>query len=433
MVVGSRAQSHDGEGRLDRRLAAGRLGEREIARLAHHLAIVHEAAPIDPEAARHAGADALSARAKALVAEADRLAGEGAAADSATALREVAALQSRFVARRAGWFADRIAAERVRRGVASLDLDNVFLADSGEIVLRPDAHDAPGGDVCAGVAGLSVSLASHGRTDLAERLLADYADEANDFALYRVVDFHERDRAAARAIWRACTVRDPGTSSLERERTWTDIRRLLHVARATVRRPLLPPVLVGVGGLVASGKSTVARALASRLAAPRVVGDRVREYLEGVPPGRTPSAAQRLAGLTPGFEEAAYDLFFAAGAAVLDSGRPLVLDGGFPTAKRRATARDLAARSGVPFYFIECRVGATIATRRLAERDAADASMQSGGASWRAVYDAYAARFEPPDELPPGEHMVLDTTRPLEESVADVAARLPLWPEGQGG
>jgi hypothetical protein len=273
---------------------------------------------------------------------------------------------------------------------------------------------------------------SRGRTDLAERLLAAYAGEANDFALYRVVDFHERDRAAARAIWRACVVRDPRTPALDRERARTDVRRLLQVARATIRRPLLPPALVAVGGLVASGKSTVARAVASRLAAPRVVGDHVREYLEGVPPGCAPSAAQRFASLAPGFEEAAYDLFFASGVAVLDSGRPLVLDAGFPTAKRRAVARDLAQRRGIPFHFIECRVDADTAARRLAERDAADATAESGGASWRAVYDAYATRFEPPDELPPGETMVIDTARPLEKSVADVAARLPLWPEGHG-
>jgi predicted kinase len=158
----------------------------------------------------------------------------------------------------------------------------------------------------------------------------------------------------------------------------------------------------------------------------------VREYLEGVPPGRAPSAAQRLASLAPGFEEAAYDLFFASGEAVLGSGRALVLDGGFPTAKQRAAARDLARRSGVPFHFIECRVDAGIAARRLAERDEADALDPAAGASWRAVYDAYAARFEPPDELPADERMVVDTTRPLEESVAAVAARLPLWPEEHG-
>ncbi len=78
------------------RLAEGRLGEAELQFLARRLAVAHAGAPVDPDAASHAGPDALAARSKAQVAEA-----EAVAADLAAAVREVAVLQEGFLAQRA--------------------------------------------------------------------------------------------------------------------------------------------------------------------------------------------------------------------------------------------------------------------------------------------------------------------------------------------
>jgi hypothetical protein len=410
--------------RADVRLAAGRLGEEELGALARQLAVAHAAAAVDSEAARHAGPAALAARTKTLVAEAERV-----AVESAAAVREVAALQERFLARHADWLEARIDARRVRCGVASPRLTQLWIADDGGVVVADaEGAEAPR-DVCAAVAGPSLGLASRGHSELAERLLAAYADESDDYALYRVVDFHERDGACARALGAARRTRDPHAPISQRERDHADVRRYLQLARATARRPLLPPAVVVVGGLVASGKSTLARAVASRLAAPRVVGDHVREFVEGAAPGRPADVAQRLEGFAPEVEDSAYRALFESAAAVLDSGRPVVLDGGFPTAVRRRAARALAKRCGVPFRFVECRVAADVVHRRLAERDAA-APVGAGG--WQTLYAAYEEKWEPPDEISPDERLALDTARPLEVSVADVAGRLPLWPEGHG-
>ncbi len=428
MAVGSeRAKGESGRAdadRADARLAAGRLGEAELGALARQLALEHAAAPVDPESARHAGPEALAARSKALVAEAERV-----AVESVAAVREVAALQERFLAAHADWLEARIDARRVRCGVAAPSLSQLWIADDGRVVVG-DAEDGETcSDVCAAVAGPSLELASRGHSELAERLLAAYADESDDYALYRVVDFHERDGACARALRAVRRARDPRASISERECADADARRYLQLARATARRPLLPPAVVALGGLVASGKSTLARALALRLAAPRVVGDHVREFVAGAAPGQPADVAQRLEGFAPGVEDAAYRVLFDSAAAVLDSGRPVVLDGGFPTAVRRRAARALAERHGVPFRFVECRVAADVAHRRLAERDAAAPPDARG---WQTLYAAYRDKWEPPDEIAPDERVVLDTARPLEESVADVAARLPLWPEGYG-
>jgi hypothetical protein len=46
------------------------------------------------------------------------------------------------------------------------------------------------------------------------------------------------------------------------------------------------------------------------------------------------------------------------------------------------------------------------------------------------IFDDFAARWAPVEELAPGEHLVLDTTGPAAQTVAELRGRLPSWPEG---
>jgi predicted kinase len=413
------------------RLLAGRLGEPELGHLARQLAILHESEAVDPEAARHASPGALAARARALRDEVQRLAPRSP--QLAAALRGVADLQEGFVAAHPDWIQARLDAQRIRAGASDLYLENVWIDDQGNVTLwdrdrAAPGRPLPGRDGCVPVASLSVDLASLGYSEHAERLVAAYAGESDDYALYRVVDYYERDRACARVRERLRAASRSEAKVAEREAAAADARRLLDVACTPERRPR-PPLVVALGGLVASGKSTVARAIADLMASPRIVGDHVRAFRLGATPSHEPTAAERLEGLEPGFDERVARDLFAAAECVLDSGRAVVLDAGFPSARRRATARALAQRYGLAFRFVECRVDEATARRRLAARDASPD--EHGG--WRAIYDAYLARWEPPgNDVAPGEHVVVDTRQPLAESLAAIEARLPLWPQEAG-
>ncbi len=415
--------------RADARLRAGRLGEAELGQLAQQLAILHESEAADPDAARQAGPDALAARARALRGEASMI--EAEHPKLAAALRVVADIQARFVVTHKDWIQARVDAHCIRVGAHDLHLESVWIDDQGNVTLpRVDGtgeHRALAGrDGCVPAASLSVDLASRGHPELAERLLSIYAGASDDYALYRVVDYYERDRAWARARERLHAASAPDATAAARKAAVADAERLLGFACESVRRPLHPPVVVALGGLVASGKSTVARALADRMASPRIVGDHVRASRMGATPSHDPTALERLEGLEPDFEKRVTRSFFEAAACVLDSGRAVVLDAGFPSARRRAAARELAERHGLAFRFVECRVDEATARTRLAARDAAP----DEHAGWRAIYDAYLARWEPPeDDVAPDEHIVVDTTRPLDENLAAIAACLPVWPQ----
>jgi len=46
------------------------------------------------------------------------------------------------------------------------------------------------------------------------------------------------------------------------------------------------------------------------------------------------------------------------------------------------------------------------------------------------IFDDFVARWETVDELPAEEHLVLDTSRPVEDDLAAVREVVQTWPPG---
>lgn len=179
-------------------------------------------------------------------------------------LPEIEAAQRHFLAGGDELFRAREADGRVAMHPGEpLRLHDLVVSPSTGVDLRrkPDEDEWFARDRVEDPASLALDLTFEGRGDLAERLLSAYAAASDDFELYRVIDYHERGCAIHRVADLAQTL---GVAAAERARRW------LLSGLATCHRPVLPPMLIAVGGLVASGKSTIASWLAGRLGAPRV-------------------------------------------------------------------------------------------------------------------------------------------------------------------
>ncbi len=416
--MGEATRAQDAIDRADVLLRRGCLREDHIRAIAQRLAIAHEgtdrvAATDDPAL--------LAGRLRMQIEAIER----GVPELANDTLRDAESAQQRFLEDHAERLRARERAGRVRAGLAApLRLADLRVGAATRAQLQPAAEargPIPARDVCVDLAGLALELTSAQRSDLAERLLSAYAGWADDFELYGVVDFYQRDCALALAAAEARRITDAATG---RETMPGEVRRLLLVALAAGRRPLLPPVLVAVGGLVASGKTTVSRALAERLGAPRIEADRVRDVLLGDRPGRNVHESEWARSFSPGFEKEVTAELLRRADGVLGSGRAAVLDACFARACQRAAARALAGNHRRPFLFVECRVGGAIARSRLAERSGA-----VGDASWLRISEALARRWEASDELAAEQRVVLDTGRPLGACLAVLESRLPTWPE----
>jgi predicted kinase len=397
------------------------LGDRHPGAIARWLALRHERA-------RPAG---LPGGVEALVQELQRrrrAIAEGFPELRGADLQEIERAQREFLRQQAARLRDRERRGRVRGGLGPpLRLADLRVDADGAVERVPGdaAPDAsPPRDTCVDAAGVALDLTRLGCGDQAERLLSAYAGAADDFAMYEVVDFYERTLALDRM---AALAEGGDGPDAPREARVAEARALLLVSLATRRRPLLPPILVAVGGLVASGKSTVSRALAGRIGAPRIEADRVRDFLLGDRPGRAVHESQWARSLAPDFGERVYAELLHRAAIVLASGRPAVLDACFPRARQRAAAQALARSCGRPFLFVECRAEPDVVRSRIAARDA-----EADRPGWSKILDDLAAQWEPPDELDPDARLVLDTGLPVSEAEAVLDARLPTWPDARG-
>lgn len=315
--------------------------------------------------------------------------------------------------REAGPFEQRAKERRIREGHGDLRLEHVYLTPEGvKIIDCVEFLDRfRCGDAARDAAFFSMELRAEGAPIAAEYFLGRFAYETDDYGLYSVVDLYESYLAWVRGKI-ACSLAEAG-----REGKRAEAAKLFELAR----RPTLPrrrPRIVAVGGIIGTGKTTVAEALSRRDGAPVVQADATRKHLAGLPKEEFAGAAPQEGIYTPGFDLRVQEEMLRRAEAVLASGRPVILDATFRSRHFRGRARDLAKKLGASFLFLECRCPEEVARARLRGR--------TGGVSdaREDLYESFARRFEPPTELPPGEHMILNTTLPLSELLAKVPAHV---------
>jgi aminoglycoside phosphotransferase family enzyme/predicted kinase len=410
--------------RADERLNAGTLTPAHIDAAASMLADFHARARSDDETSEHGTIEAIERNVRDNFAEVDP-SREGLL--TAAQARETERWQLDFLRTRARIFDRRRAAGRIREGHGDLRLEHLYLGDEGELTIVDCVEFNERfrcADVCADIAFFSMDLAAHGRLDLAERFLARYARAADDYGLYAVVDFYEGYRAYVRGKVSTLTARQ-ATGPI-RERALKDARRHFALSLSIGRRSLFEPVVVAVGGVIASGKSTVAEALSDRLSGPVIDADRTRKNLIGLAP-TTHDASAAFEGLyDPLMTDRVYAEMMFRASAVLESGRPVVLDASFRTEELRRSARDLALEHGVPFLFVDCQAGPELCRERLRQRER-ETSVSDGRLG---IFDAFCARVEPATELPSAERVAIDTSRPLDQTLTFLDERLATWPRG---
>ena len=424
------------EDRADVRLRDSRLTAADLGRVAERVAAFHERARSDEETARFGALEEITRNVR------DNFEQGRRAACDYLGEREAAAIEAGqlgFLSDHSGLFEDRVRAGRVRAGHGDLRLEHVYLDDEGGVRVLDciEFNDRFRFlDVCSDVAFLSMDLACSGRRDLAEQFLAEYAQMSNDYDLYPLVGFYESFRAYLRGMVNAILTEDGEAPAPIRERSADVARRHYLLALESLPaqnsrgRSAVARMVLAVGGIVASGKSTIAARVGSEILAPVVDSDRTRKSLLGADPTTSVRSAPWTGAYSAEMTEQVYDEVFRRARSVLQSRRPVVIDASFRARAHREAARRLARDAGVPFLFIECRAPVDVCRERLFQRD----QEPSVSDARTAILDDFVAHWEPVDELELSEHLSLDTSGSLEANVEAVRSRLVTWltPTPQG-
>jgi aminoglycoside phosphotransferase family enzyme/predicted kinase len=282
------------------------------------------------------------------------------------------------LARRAGWLRARAREGFVRRGHGDLHLGNLCLWRG-----RPVPFDAvefdeaiATGDVAYDLAFLLMDLEHRAGRPAANRVLCRYVARCGDWALVAGLPLFLAQKAMVRAHVEAARGR------AAEARAYLDMGLdCLHPA---------PPVVVAIGGLMGTGKTTLARALAPELGpAPGALvlrSDEVRKRRRGVAPEQPlpPDAYSETES------RAVFAELHRAVAEVVDAGHAAVADATYLDPAHRRAVR--AAAGAAPFFGVWLQAPLPELEARIAARrgDASDATV--------AVLRHAAQSSRPPDD-----------------------------------
>jgi uncharacterized protein len=327
-------------------------------------------------------------------------------------LDRIEGLARRYLSGRSELFDRRIRSGRAVDGHGDLLANDIFCLDDGPRLLDCLEFDASlrHVDTLSDAASLAMDLERLGRPDLSAGFLDCYREASVDDWPESLAHFFIAYRATIRAKVACIRAASGDTEAPEEARRLTDLA-LAHLGAATVR-------LVLVGGLPGTGKSTLAGGLSATTGWPLLRSDVLRKELAGLRPTESAAAAFRAGMYGAEATASVYAELLSRAAALLRSGRSVILDATWTRQCWRDAAQELGQRAAADVVGLECEASRELSALRLVQRtiEGQDASDATPG-----IADAVAQVAEPwVDALP------IDTSRVPEDSLA-IALELLDW------
>jgi predicted kinase len=244
-----------------------------------------------------------------------------------------------------------------------------------------------------------MDLDHHGRADLGAAFVDAYVRASGDADLPALLDFYKCYRAYVRGKVLGLRLRQGPLTPEAAGEVAGEAGAYFELARACADRAARPgpPLLAAVLGPPASGKTTVARALAGRLGLVHLSSDVVRKELAGLPPTDHCDVPYGKGPYSAAMTRRTYAALLERAGRWLRRGHPVVLDATFGRPAQRAALQRLARRCRARLVVLVCRADEA----RLRARLAARASEPEGTSDARLeLWPALRAAYAEPTEVP---------------------------------
>lgn len=183
----------------------------------------------------------------------------------------------------------------------------------------------------------------------------------------------------------------------------------------------MQPDLFVFMGLIASGKSTLAKAWANTLSIPYYNSDVVRKELAGYSASSRQGDAFHQGIYTPEMTRKTYDALLGYAKQELASGSSVVLDASYSTCAERDLVCQCASECGSRLFFILCQCDENETRLRLNKRGRDPLAVSDAG--WD-IYQTQVQHFEYPDELPSHAYIVIDTKGSIQDLIDSLQEKI---------
>jgi uncharacterized protein len=390
---------------LNELLEKNRVGEKEINRVISTLHRFYQAETPTPEIEQWGTPEKLKISTDENFTQVDPFIGKTISTAAFEAIRHYT---NQFFELNKNLFYERIQQHRVLDCHGDLRLDHVHLTPEATTIFDCIEFNDRFRfiDIANDLAFLAMDFDFKGRSDLGNLFLRNAARELGDAGMLKIANLYKCYRAFVRGKVESIQAREKETTNPQEHE-----QQAARYFRLALRYAIAgsEPLILVVMGRVGTGKSTIAKRLASELDWPVFSSDEIRKTLAGVPLNQRTQPELREKIYSAQMTRRTYRKFIGEGLAVIvcsrgRRARPLqphnavILDATFSTRALRKFLRDQCNKANVPVQFIELEVGPSEIKNRLKLRDektaeASDARLED--------FDKLSATYEPPSELGP--------------------------------
>ncbi len=328
-------------------------------------------------------------------------------------VERVHGFQLQLLSLRPALFEERVRAACIVDGHGDLRPEHICLSDPIAIFDCIEfSSDFRRIDIADELAFLAAECDFLGAAWIGPQLLACYQYQSGDRPAPVLWDFYKSYRACVRA--KVAALRAEQLQEQGREAA-AEAQRHVALADRYVE-PWLRPLVLVVGGLAGTGKTTLAATLAEALGAELLRTDVIRPELFGA----GTHAAETDGGIYhPEARERVYEEMFLRAAAFHADRISVVLDGSFSTLDLLRKARELAVDPRSVFLAAQCICRPETAYERIGRRLAEARDVSEAGPE---IHDIQRMRWESwPADVP---QVCIDTEQPMNKQVEQILTAL---------
>ena len=388
-VVKMRELPHGGF--LNELVKKNRVGEKEIARVISRLHRFYESETPKPEIEQWGTPEKLKISTDENFAQVKPFVGQTI---SPAGFDAICHYTNQFYVANEKLFSERIQQHRILDCHGDLHLDHVHLTPKATTIFDCIEFNDRFRfiDIANDLAFLAMDFDFEGRRDLGTLLLENAARELLDAGMLKITNFYKCYRAFVRGKVETIQAAEKETTNRQEHETHATryFRLALQYAVAGSE-----PLALAVMGRIGTGKTTVAKQLASELDWLVFSSDEIRKAAAGVPLTERTALELRDKVYSKQMTEQTYKKLLDNGLASLATRSGVILDATFSSRAYRKLLRHACAQAGVHLQLVELDLDPGQIKRRLKARDKIAGEISDARSE---DFEKLSATYEPPSE-----------------------------------